>query len=167
MDNAQDTESATSGSDRFIDRGKRIYDLGDEILVVCPKCSGMAKVTLNVDIPAKLNDRLFAPRRLVCTKCLYRDKWAGRQVSVGGPADWYFGLPLWLTESCCGEVLWAYDLTHLEMIESYVAAKLRERTNKGRNSFLSKLPKWLKSAKNRDEILRSIGKLKRKLNAGT
>ena len=152
---------------RFVDQGERIYDLGEEILVVCPKCSGMAKVVLNGDLPEKLSKRLFAPRRLICMCCMHRDEWAGRQANVGGAIDWYFGLPLWLMEPCCGEVLWAYNLEHLEIIESYVAAKLRERTNKGRNSFLSKLPKWLKSAKNRDEILRSIGKLKRKLDART
>jgi hypothetical protein len=50
------------------------------------------------------------------------------------------------------------------MLENYVAAKLRERTSKGRNSFLSKLPKWIKSAKNRDAVLRGIEKLKGKLN---
>ena len=167
MGKTKDPDLGCSGTDRFIDRGERIYDLGEEILVVCPKCAGMAMVIIISDVPAKLNDRLFAPRRLVCTKCLHRDSWSGRQVSVGGPSDWYFGLPLWLTAPCCGEVFWAYDLEHLEIIESYVAAKLRERTNKGRNSFLSKLPKWLKSAKNRDEILRTIGKLKGKLDAGT
>ena len=167
MGKTQGHDPGSSGTDRFIDRGERIYDLGEEILVVCPKCSGMAKVILSGDVSAKLNDRLFAHRRLVCTKCLHRDSWSGRQVSVGGAADWYFGLQLWLTEPCCGEVLWAYNSVHLEIIEGYVAAKLRERTNKGRNSFLSKLPKWLKSAKNREEILRSIGKLKGNLNAGT
>lgn len=50
------------------------------------------------------------------------------------------------------------------MLEGYVGAKLRERTNKGRSSFLSKLPKWIKSAKNREEILKGIAKLKEKLN---
>jgi hypothetical protein len=67
---------------------------------------------------------------------------------------------LWLQISCCHETLWAYNFKHLEIIEQYVSAKLRERTRKGRNSFLSKLPDWLKSAKNRDEILKAIGKLR-------
>ncbi|MBX7055087.1 MAG: hypothetical protein K1X36_09045 [Pyrinomonadaceae bacterium] len=166
MDNAQEPEFARSNGERFIDGGERIYDLGDEILVVCPKCSGMAKVILSGDLPAKPTGDLFAPRRLICTKCWYRNNWAGRKVTIGEAVDWFFGMPLWLTDSCCGEVLWAYNLRHLEMIEGYVAAKLRERTKGGRNSFLCKLPKWLQSAKNRDEIMRSIRRLKEKLNAG-
>ncbi|MGI5171658.1 hypothetical protein ACQEU3_45665 [Spirillospora sp. CA-253888] len=34
--------------------------------------------------------------------------------------------PLWLQRSCCGHVLWAYNVRHLDLLESYAAAKLRE-----------------------------------------
>jgi len=159
-------------NERFLDRGTRIYDFYEEFLVVCPKCAKMAKVVIDEAEFAKLSTRrllkfrnqYFAPRRLVCLSCLYRAAWKGNQIAVGGNIDWYFRLPLWLEISCCGERLWAYNQKHLELLENYVAAKLRERTAKGRSSFLSKLPKWIKSAKNRDEILRAIGKLKEKLN---
>lgn len=153
-----------SQTDRFLDRGVSIYDLNDEFLVVCPKCDSMAKVVPREINSEKLNNRLFAPRRLVCSNCTYRADWNGKQIATGGNYDWYFRLPLWLQISCCGETLWAYNLTHLEIIERYAAAKLRERTAKGRNSFLSKLPTWLKLAKNRDEILKAIAKIKEKSN---
>jgi len=131
----------------------------------------MAKVVIDEAEFAKLPTRrllkfrnnFFAPRRLICLNCLHRDFWKGTQITTGASVDWYFRLPLWLQISCCGETLWAYNQKHLEMLENYVAAKLRERTVKGRNSFLSKLPKWIKSAKNRDEILKGIVKLKKKL----
>lgn len=149
-------------NERFIDTGELIYELGNEFLVVCPKCSGKAKV-FSIEIASEIiNNKLFAPRRLVCVICAYRKDWIGGQISIGGSFDWYFRLPLWLEISCCGETLWAYNLKHLEILENYVAAKLRERTKKGRNSFLSKLPKWIKSAKNRREVLKAIGKLKEK-----
>jgi hypothetical protein len=113
----------------------------------------------------KLNEKLFAPRKLVCFSCTYRREWIGGQVSIGGNFDWYFRLPLWLQIECCGgETLWAYDKKHLNFIENYVAARLRERKPNVNKSLASRLPQWIKSAKNREEILRAIGKLKEKLN---
>jgi hypothetical protein len=158
-------------NERFLDCGTRIYEFYDEFLVVCPKCGLLAKVLIDEaefdKLPKgkmdKFRNQFFAPRRFVCLSCLHRDFWNGTEIGVGGNVDWYFRLPLWLEISCCGELIWAYNLKHLEMLEKYVAAKLRERTKKGRSSFLSKLPKWIKSARNRDEILRAIGKLKGKL----
>lgn len=146
-------------NDRFLDKGVSLYEFGDEFLVICPKCEGMAKV-IPFSHSEKINSQLFAPRKLVCLNCVHRNSWNGNQIAVGGNFDWYFRLPLWLQISCCNEILWAYNFKHLEIIEQYVAAKLRERTKKGRNSFLSKLPGWIKQAKNRDEILKAIAKLR-------
>jgi hypothetical protein len=146
-------------NERFLDKGRRLYEFNDEFLVVCPKCAEIAKV-VTLSLSEKPNVQLFAPRQFVCLNCVFRDTWNGNQVSIGGGFDWYFRLPLWLKISCCNQTLWAYNFRHLDLIEQYVAAKLRERTQKGRNSFLSKLPNWLKLAKNRDEILKAIGKLK-------
>ncbi len=153
-----------SKNERFLDEGTKIDEFSDEFLVVCPKCESLAKVILAEPDSVKNNIILFAPRKLVCTKCVYRKDWSAHKISAGSNVDWYFQLPLWLEISCCGEKLWAYNEKHLAFLERYVSAKLRERTKKGRNSFLSKLPKWMKTAKNRDEILKAIGKLKEKLN---
>ncbi|MEZ5427849.1 MAG: hypothetical protein R2747_16385 [Pyrinomonadaceae bacterium] len=159
------TESVSKG-ERFLDEGVRIYEFYDEFLVVCPKCGALARV-VPVEIDwEKFNDKLFAPRRLICSKCVCRKNWNGRQISVGGNFDWYFRLPLWLAVPCGGETLWAYNREHLELIEDYVSAKLRERTKKGGNSFLSRLPKWIKAAKNRDQVLKAIGRLKGKITDG-
>lgn len=81
--------------------------------------------------------------------------------------DWYFRLPLWLQIECCGETLWAYNEKHLEFIERYVAAKLRVRTPNTNKSLASRLPQWIKSAKNRNEVLRACEKLKAKLNGNS
>ena len=159
-------------NERFLDTGTRIYEFYDEFLVVCPKCDSMAKVVIDEAEFEKLpkgkaqqaRNKFFTPRKFVCSFCLHRDFWKGHQMTIGANVDWYFRLPLWLQISCSGEVLWAYNRNHLEMLENYVAAKLRERTQKGRSSFLSKLPQWIKSAKNRDEVLKGIAKLMEKLN---
>src|SRR5215212_7033778 len=68
--------------------------------------------------------------------------------------DWYFGLPLWLQTPCAGQVLWAWNEWHLDWMERYVAADLRERTPNINMSLASRLPRWIKSAKNRDEVLK-------------
>jgi hypothetical protein len=149
-----------SDRNRFLDEGLRLDDFRDEFLVVCPKCRGMARVIPAETGPGNLNVQLFSPRKLVCLGCVHRETWTGKQILTGSNVDWYFRLPLWLQVSCCGELLWAYNFAHLDIIEQYVSAKLRERTKKGRNSFLSKMPAWLKLAKNRAEILKAIGKLR-------
>lgn len=155
---------------RHLDTGTKIYEFYDEFLVVCPRCGSLGKVVIDEERSEELSTRkidqhrnkLFGPRKFICTKCVHRDRWNGSQITSGTNRDWYFGFRLWLEIECCGELLWAYNLEHLQMIEEYVGAKLRERTNKGRNSFFSKLPQWIKSAKNRDEVLRAIRRLREK-----
>jgi len=48
-------------------------------------------------------------------------------------------------------------------MESYIEAEIRE-SHPYYLSVESRLPKWMKLAKNRNEVLRAIQKLKRKLN---
>lgn len=71
-----------------------------------------------------------------------------------------FGLSLILQTECKGNVLWAYNQRHLEFLENYVDAQHRERKPNSNGSLASRLPTWLKSAKNRDAVLKAIGKLK-------
>lgn len=150
-------------NERFSDGSELIYEFGDEFLVVCPRCAGKARV-FRLEIGSeKLSKTLNAPRKLICFSCVYRNEWNGGAISVGGSFDWYFRLPLWLEISCAGETLWAYNQKHLEFIEDYVGAKLRERKAFVNKSMASRLPSWMKQAKNRDEVLKAIGKLKEKL----
>lgn len=46
----------------------------------------------------------------------------------------------------------------------YVEAELRERIPNINKSVASRLPQWIKSAKNRDEILKCIRKLRKELS---
>jgi hypothetical protein len=94
----------------------------------------MAKVVPE-SFSEKPNTQLFSPRKFICLNCPYRDVWNGEQILTGSNVDWYFRLPLWLQISCCGETLWAYNLKHLEIIEQYVSAKLRERKKKAEIRF--------------------------------
>src|SRR5262249_54263484 len=111
---------------RFTDQGNTILDMLDEILVECPHCTGCARIVTLV--PGKRD--WFAPRRLICLHCGYSRDWAERSVTRGWKhklaVDDYFHERLWLQAACGDEVLWAYNLKHLQLIEDYVQADLRE-----------------------------------------
>jgi hypothetical protein len=139
---------------RFTDPQVRKEDLIDEpVLVVCPRCSACASVT---------------PTRLVCTACTFVEERPNAHVSGwGGPYDPFFLQPLWLQADCGGHTLWAFHARHLDIIEEFVAAKLRERGHgdRGGLTMVARLPAWLTSAKHRDEVLRTISRLRAKLPA--
>ncbi len=88
-----------------------------------------------------------------------------RVLGTGTPAGPQFrGLDLWLQTPCEGRVLWAYDGEHLDYLERYVAAGLREQ-EPGNASLASRLPAWIKAAKNRDTVGRALLRLRGMLPA--
>lgn len=83
-------------------------------------------------------------------------QWWPEQVEGTDPL---FGLDLWLRSMFRSHVLWAYNADHLRFLREYVAADLRERVPTQNGSTASRLPKWIKSARNRDDLLAAIIKL--------
>jgi hypothetical protein len=77
---------------------------------------------------------------------------------------WTDDVSLWLKTNCCGNTLWAYNKEHLDFLESYVSASIREQVPNINKSLASRLPTWIKSAKNRETVLKCINKLRKKLN---
>lgn len=159
---------------RFEDTYESIYDFGTEFLVVCPKCQAMAKV-----VPLDTDQTDITKRcKLVCPSCglskVDRKTMLGwvqfggdpdpESVLIGGAFDWYFKEPLWLQTECCGNVLWIYNEKHLDFVESYVSASLRPRIPGSNQSMASRLPQWIKSAKNRENVLHGLKKLREKLD---
>jgi uncharacterized membrane-anchored protein YjiN (DUF445 family) len=108
--------------------------------------------------------RSFSRRKLSCLHCSYTSIYNERRQRRGGPYDWYFRLPLWLQTPCCGEILWAFNEEHLNFLEQYVTEKQRRKFHvegQIRNGTMaSRLPNWMKSAKNRDQVLKGIERLK-------
>jgi hypothetical protein len=150
-------------TERYQDPGEVVDAFTGQTLVECPRCGGCAL--------SATEDRLRgwrAPRRLACTGCGLSKRWVNGERRVfwceAEPRDSYFGLRLWLQAPCSGQTLWAFNYRHLAFIESVVAAKLRERTSLPtfvRNkSLMSRLPRWLKLAKHREQVLRSIRALR-------
>lgn len=78
--------------------------------------------------------------------------------------DDYFGMPLLLTANFKGHLFWAYNDEHLAELKAFIEAELRERHHligRSNGSMISRLPLWIKSAKNRDELLKLIEKLEK------
>jgi len=57
-----------------------------------------------------------------------------------------------------GEV-WAYNFRHLAQLHCYVAATLRDERHGGNASWSSRLPAWMKAAKNREPVLKALDRL--------
>jgi len=74
------------------------------------------------------------------------------------PFDPLFGLPLWFQARCSGATLWAHNRYHLGYLREYVAADLRHRPPNTR-SMAARLPKWIKAASNREEIVACLDRM--------
>lgn len=159
---------------RFDENQLLLDEFATEFLVRCPRCQKQARVAV-----APTEEFVV---RLTCSNCGNLQDWECTQpatrmwssdpdlyekgvISIGSSVDWCFHLPLWLKTQCCGHELWAYNYEHLDWIENYVGAKLRERTQDEQTgwrnqSLASRLPKWIKDSKNREDILKAITKLR-------
>jgi hypothetical protein len=143
-----------------------VEQFADQVLVRCPVCADRAIVLGHPGAPRcqPVCGRPVGRRRLRCLTCGLSKDGSPPDRVLGVPVDPYFRLPLWLQADCRGKCLWAYNAEHLDLLESYVAARLRERqTTPGSMNMTARLPAWLKSAKNRAEVLRAIRRLRSSL----
>src|SRR6476646_1591745 len=150
---------------RFRAYGICLEEFAQNILVRCPKC--------HAPIPSCSSDR-GSSWRIACTHCSYtkvayrdsrrqqsmpwwQEDWWAEHRKYSGAIDPVFGLPLWLQISCCGQILWAYNHAHLDFLEHYVQATIRERqgTKGNHHGIAIRLPRWIKLAKNRQPILKA------------
>ncbi|PAM57914.1 hypothetical protein CEJ63_20935 [Acinetobacter baumannii] len=77
--------------------------------------------------------------------------------------DPHFGLPLRLVERTAAGLLWAYNEDHLQALHDYAVAPLRERAGVTNASMFSRLPQWMKLARNRVLLQRSVERLQKRL----
>jgi hypothetical protein len=152
---------------RAIHKPRRCYDtrdclcaFSDPILVRCSRCGHPGSLLLKAG--DRESHRWQSKRRFACEKCAYAFEWAPRTI-VHSVRDWNDRLPLLLQIPCCGEVLWAFNEEHLTFLNNYASALLRERIGISNASLASRLPQWMKSAKNRRAVLRGIGRLQKLL----
>ena len=156
---------------------KQIYDFMKDIYVVCPSCGEKAVVKTEELLFNNTDENKI---KLICLKCGYNKRLKemptgiqfspnseniiSRHFVIGGTIDPYFHQPLWLTNKCGENILWAYNYGHLDFLERHVEAKLRERDIESieNKSLGSRLPKRITSKKNRELVLKVIKQLKEK-----
>lgn len=148
-------------SERFVSRGETADAFGDEVLVVCPRCGRRAVLS---GYPGR---RDAPPVRLSCVHCGLAQTF-DRGYPSWGPPFGREGLQLWLQTPCCGKTLSALNAAHLDHLERFVRAELRERVRDpewgwSNRSLVSRLPRWIQSARNRAEVLLGIERLRRRL----
>ncbi|OPH59245.1 hypothetical protein BC351_20215 [Paenibacillus ferrarius] len=139
---------------RFNDKGKSVYDFllkSDGILIECPYCLKCAKGirTQNTDFEYKLS----------CSRCGILTNATAGSSGYGT----FMGINLWLKTNCCGNLLWAYNKEHLDFLDNYITSSLRERIPNRNQSLASRLPEWIKSRKNREELAKGIEKLRSRI----
>lgn len=139
---------------RFRDSGETVYDFlfSHTVLVECPKCSACAFVTKSSEA--------YPYFRAICKKCGLLP--SSSILSWG--SGYFFGYQLWLRVNCCGHELWAYNKQHLDFLEGYISSALRERIPNINQSIASRLPSWIKSSKNREQLIKAVRKIRGKLN---
>jgi hypothetical protein len=150
---------------RAQDDGRTLRAYFDRILVRCPRCDAGATV---LHIRAADEERPFGSFRLQCGSCTHHSEMTPNAYAIlnavrGVLVDPFFRAPLLLqTDTRLGTVF-AYNEQHLDWLERFVLADLRERTHlegRANTSMASRLPRWMKLAKNRDTILQAIAKLR-------
>jgi C4-type Zn-finger protein len=142
---------------------------GPVIGMVCQRCSNCGYKWLTAEVwKERYSDRIKQTVKIECPVCHevsdLKLGWVEDR-STQRPFDPYFGFPLWLQAETCGQVLWVYNKDHLHAIKAYISAAHRERAKDGTWSMMTRLPKWMKSARNRDALLKSIERLEVKLEA--
>lgn len=144
---------------RFTDQNKTLSYFYTEVWVVCPACT--KKAIANVLFDDK-------QARLYCDSCGYNKQTSTETSVFGVKGHWqmaahgYFGAELWLQHPFKNDVFFAYNGEHLDYLEAYIGAALREHKDRTHFTLLEKLPKFYHEAKNRKALLSLIGKLKRK-----
>lgn len=140
---------------------------GPVIGSVCQPCPHCGHQWLSAEIWQKnYNGKLKQAVSIECSACHQSSDleltWQTDRYT-DQPVDPYFGFPLWLQSDCCGYTFWAYNRKHLQDLKSYISAKIRDQRQRGKWSMSSRLPQWIKDAKNRDELLKIIGRLEERL----
>ena len=141
---------------RFQDENLILSDFYDEVLVVCPACAKKAMAKANFDSKKV---------RLFCVNCGYNKEVStalNQTAAIQMPANAFFDAALWLQSTFKNEIFYAYNDKHLDYLERYIGASLREHKDRTHFTLLEKLPKFYHEAKNREPLLKIIAKLKNK-----
>ena len=154
------------------------------IQVKCPKCHGMGIVTADegsayfnqckncgryyrVDIEETAKQHFSA----LHVKCPYCGTMMSGEVhktveafsyaaEINKGKEPWFGLELWFLTSFQGKPIWAINREHLTYLIDYLSADMREKPmGRGKKTQSDHLPTFMKTAKNRERIVKLLEKM--------
>ncbi len=130
---------------------------GEPILVACEKCGECASLR-NLVYP-RTGKSVQQNGECSCLHC-------GHQWSVAVGPRFFTAGPLWLKMPCRKNVLWILNRPHLDFLEEFIAAELREERMPGLSSrrMSAALPRWMLAAKGREDVVHCLAKLREKLD---
>ncbi|MCA5004157.1 hypothetical protein [Sphingobacterium bovistauri] len=144
---------------RFNDQNKGLSYFQSEVWIVCPDCAKKAVTKVDYE-----NAKAY----LFCKNCGLSKQKSTTITVAGIKGNWkmiahnYFNTQLWLEHSFKNDVFYALNGEHLDYLEQYIAADLREHKDRTGFTLLERLPKFYHEAKNRKALLSIIQKLKKK-----
>ena len=95
-----------------------------------------------------------------CDHCGKTEDYPAQQASVPTAGPSYKMLRRFLETQVAGETLWVNNLAHLDALEDWLGAKVRERGPQPGLTMMAKLPRWMKASTNRDKVLRGLAQLR-------
>lgn len=129
-------------------------------------CNNEDKIKFESQLLNKRPDKI----KLKCTVCNNTKEFKPKIEEVSFAFAWdcsvvrevFFNAELWYQNGFGKGFFWAYNLEHINYLERYIKADLRERNNNGsyNGTMISRLPKFVKAAKNRERLLKIIKKWK-------
>ena len=130
----------------------------------CKTCGSMVKINTDIRCAGSRPNVLVHQCCGDCGTCGTNNIFDGLWVpffEAGEARDPNFGACLYLAEETAKGQLWAYNRAHAEALLDFISAKLREGRvgNDGAKTMVTMLPSWMKSAKNRTLIEKTLNKM--------
>ena len=85
--------------------------------------------------------------------------YAGRSTLLWSARGWPMRRSPYLWRTIGSHTLWAYNQAHLEALEKWLAADLRERGPVAGLTMMSRLPRWMKAAGMRARVVRALAEM--------
>lgn len=126
----------------------------------CAKCGGDKFDFSDATISRHAQTIMLKTRCLGCgASNAFPARGAGVRIRDGH--DHWFGLPLVLRASYGKRLIWAYNVHHIDLLERWIEADLRERSlSIHRMTMTARLPRWMKAAHARRPVLRALAKMR-------
>ncbi len=128
--------------------------------IKCPRCNAHAPETVGLTLTTKLAQ---SSKKIRCHKCNAENRHAIDWLPIlekGEPRDPVFGCELFLQQNFNEGTIFAYNQHHATEYLAYIEATHREwklpELHGYHSSFFTKLPSWIKSAKNRDKVSKAL-----------